>query len=713
MISNSRSASREGLCPRLEWDTPRTGRSEACPTFFKMRIAVPPAFLVAWLIAACFSFPIHAQILEGLSGKGVKIPKFDRQNRLESLLSVEEAQRSKEFSHLKGLVWMGFVYTHSTRLTNLLIRAPECSIHNSSQSIYSDKGVKLDLGSDEISLEGTGFLLAQTNTSIFISNAVRSVIKIPARLPFTNAHASPSDISPPEPSRYWVTSKQFEFSSKTRIALYQHSVLLTDKIGLTLQTERLSAVLMTETNRLEAIYAHTNLLVEVVANNQTNRIQGEQGVYKFGTDPKNDVIEITQQPRWSLPAAAGHADTLTLHPRLNRFEAFGNGFAQLNDPMEALDKAFLPSNSTNGARAQRALSPLEFRFGEGTFEPGFIHLTNTVSATQGDRLHLDCNSLRGDIEPTHNSLQKLEGSGNVSIRMRERDQTISAKGQHLNYWLKGANANQIQLRDTTEWSTKLYSGKAEVIWIHTDQKTFQASNNASARIVFQSSTDINPQTKTKPRPAQRFGFGADHVEIVSDRYAIRPGNADFEGGVQIINPEWRMECSKLHFQLNPNDNQIENVEAFGNVILEHFETKPPAPDTPTPSPTTTPRKLNYFSSIASSAAPWKLSCQKLELKVSSPANQITMIQAVENVTLVQNSSRAAGDLLVYDAQSEMLKLTGSPTVNTASKGDIRGAKNAVLILDLKEDKLTNEGAVDILLPGGVFTAPEVKPRRIP
>ena len=668
-------------------------------------------FLFFCTLASFFTAVLHAQNLEGLIGKGVKIPKFDRQNRLESLLSVEEAQQSKDFSHLKGLVWMGFVYTNTSRLTNLVVSSLQCSIHNASQSIYSDKGVKLQLGFDDISLEGTGFLFSQTNSSIFISNDVRSIIKVPARRPIANPRDLASDLFQSPLSRYWVTSKQFEFSSKTRAALYRHSVLLTDKVGLTLRTERLSAVLMTETNRLDAIYANTNLVVELFTNNQTNRIQGGHGVYRFDADPRNDLIEITQQPTWTLDAAAGKADRLVLHPRLNRFETFGNGFAKLNVPRETLEKTRLPDLATIDSDSQSAPPPVELRFGEASFEPGLLRLTNSVSAIQSNRLKLECLGLRGFIEPTKNELQRLEANGNVRVQLSERNQTVTARGQDLDCWFTGEYASRVKLRGAAEWATKLYTGKGGVLWIDMVQKTFQASNNASARIVFQTSTNLQPATSSKPTPAQRVGFGSKQVEVHSDRYGIRPGNADFDGRVQINNPEWRMECSRLHFQLNPESNQIEKVEASGNVVFEHFENKT-SPLTATKA-SVTQGKPNYFSSIADSNAPWKLSCQELELKVSSPANQITMIQASQDVTLIQNTSRATGDLLIYDALAESLKLTGLPTVKTESKGEIRGAKNAVLMLDLKNDKLTNEGVVDILLPGGVFTAPEVKPRRIP
>ncbi len=661
---------------------------------------------IAACAAACvFAFLPQAQSLDGLSAKGGKFPKFDKQNRLESLLSVQEAQRTDEFSRIKGLVWMGFVYSNAMRLTNLVIQAAECSIHNPSQTIYSEKDVKLALGGGDISLEGEGFFFSQTNTSVLISNQVRSVIKVPPRSRPPQGTPTPTNTSPLSPARYWVDSAQFHFSSKTRTAVYQNSVLLTDKQGLTLRTEQLTAELMTETNRLQTVHATTNLLVQFSANNQTNTLEGDLGVYKFSDDPANDVIEITRRPRWTLPGASGRGDVMRLYPRLSRFESHGNGFARLNDPREALAPDSDPSIKNDPA--PQVSAPIELRFLEGIFEPGLIRVTNSVTAVQADRLKLACLDLRGFLDPTNHILRKLEANGQVQLQLNDKKESITARGQHLDYWLTGEQASKLQLRQDAEWSTKLYSGKGQMIWIDMARRMFEASNKASASIIFQASAN------TKPKASQRFGFGDEQVDITSARYGIRPGSADFDGAVQIVNPDWRLDCAQLRFKLHPVDNRIESVEALGNVIFERFEQKSSDPSKKADSPLPPKKTPNYMASIADSAAPWKLACQRLILRVASPANQIISIEASERVTLTQNNARATGDLLIYDASTELLKLTGTPVLKTEKMGEIRGAKNAVLVLDLTKDRLTTEGATDIVLPGGLFTSPEVKPRRIP
>lgn|GEM_PF-5483489 len=658
-------------------------------------------------------FPaLHAQAPPGLKGKSLRIPKFDKQNRLESLLSIQEAEQTAGFSLLRGLAWTAFANTNGSRTTNATMLAPECRLDNVSQNISSPGEVRMDLGAGELRLQGRGFELNQTQSSVFISNAVQSVITLPQR-------SSSSSLTPnrttAETNRYWVDSDTFSFGVKDRSAVYTKNIHLTDRAGFEMRSERLQASLLPQTNRLDSIVAESNIVVRLVSAGQTNLVQGQRAVYRFAADVAQDSVEITESPTWAMPNASGRADLLKLQPRLNRFHAQGNGYAILDNPRDAFEKLGL-QKETRPESLTQAVPAVEMRFGEGDFTPGLVQLTNRVVVTQGDRLRLAADGLRGFLDVT-NALQQIKGIGHVEARVSERNQTIETRSQEMDYWLKGERASQIVLRGAATWKSAAHSGKGDTIHIDLTKRWFQATNHASAIIVFPKSSTRSPNASdtalTSTGSPQSLGFVGDSVEILSRHYVIQPGSALFEGQVRMLNPQWKLTCSTLRVHLNAANNQIETVEAQGDVVFERFETKPADRK---PRPTGTKEKPDYFSSIADGDVPWKLTCQSLKLTITAPQNLIRTIEASQSVVMEQSgarSIRATGEQLRYEAATELLRLSGTPSVTTTSSGEIRGHPSAVLLFDLKSDTLKNEGAVDIRLPGGALVNPDSKPKPNP
>lgn len=672
-----------------------------------------PLVLLGCLIIAhlqgLMSPTLTAQSLEGLRGKGLRIPKYDGQNRLESLLSIQEAERDALTSHLKGVTWIAFSHTNTLRSTNVVMKAADCVLDNKSQNFRSQDQVEMEFSSGDLQLQGRGFELSQTNGSVVISNEVRSVLKAPRQglIPGPQPSGTSFATSAP-PARYWVGSRSFRFDMRDRQAIYQGDVHLTDREGFDLRSEWLMAMVNASTNGLDAIHARTNLAASIIASGQTNLVEGQRGSYRFAKDPSDDEIEITQQARWQMPKMDGSADLLQLKPKQNRFRATGNGRAILTDPRDALQRLKLPfGNEPNPTAARDPNNPVVMTFGSGEFQPRQLLLTNHVKVQQTGRLRLESEGLQAVLS-AQNDLEALHGRGLVRFEVQEREQRLEGRADNLDYWLRGERVEQLQLEGGAAWQTASYSGSGERIRIHLADRVYEATNQARAKILFpKKSAESAPKPTSKRQP---LGFAGDSVEITSGHYSLRPGLAEFVGTVRVTNPEWQMTCAVLRFQLNTNNNQIEKVEATGGVVFEHFQSTPPASD---PKPAGQEAKRNYFASIADTDAAWTLTCEKMQLSVIPHQNQIRQIDALQRVVLQQSGVKATGDQLSYNADSETLRLSGTPSLIAPAKGEFRGHASAVLIFDIKSDTLKNEGVVEIQLPGATLIKPEAPPRPKP
>lgn len=98
------------------------------------------------------------------------------ETQVKSLLQGAEAELQSGLNRalLHGAQWQTFTETGTTQL---VVRTPQCYYDYVRKTVYSDGHLEAQGGEDQLFLEGEGFLLQLTNSTLTISNHVHTVIK--------------------------------------------------------------------------------------------------------------------------------------------------------------------------------------------------------------------------------------------------------------------------------------------------------------------------------------------------------------------------------------------------------------------------------------------------------------------------------------------------------------------------------------------------------
>jgi len=117
---------------------------------------------------------VSAQPQMGGRGKDIKIPGYDSQNRLNSLIFAKEGMpKGDQLIEITGLRAESYSYDTGTKMTNLIVIATNCLYSQKLKVGSSDKAVEATSGDGRLKLSGIGFRFEQTNSLVIVSNKVR------------------------------------------------------------------------------------------------------------------------------------------------------------------------------------------------------------------------------------------------------------------------------------------------------------------------------------------------------------------------------------------------------------------------------------------------------------------------------------------------------------------------------------------------------------
>ena len=133
------------------------------------------------LILAVFmlALAIAAQAQPGGVQKRIKFPEFDRATgRIKSILTGEKAVRAKNGGLLiTGARLETYQYHGNRRIVDLIIEAPECLFSFRTHVASSGGPMTLHRADGDASLSGRGFEWRQRESTLTISNNVRTVTR--------------------------------------------------------------------------------------------------------------------------------------------------------------------------------------------------------------------------------------------------------------------------------------------------------------------------------------------------------------------------------------------------------------------------------------------------------------------------------------------------------------------------------------------------------
>ena len=127
-----------------------------------------------------FALPGHTQPVrpgQGLkSGQGIKFTEYypTRQTQLKSVLECARAQPQPNGRYLvTDAKWRSFRENGEGEMT---VAAPEC-VYDSARRLISSSGpLHVQAAEGKFSIEGEGFLFQQTNSTLWVSNRVHTIL---------------------------------------------------------------------------------------------------------------------------------------------------------------------------------------------------------------------------------------------------------------------------------------------------------------------------------------------------------------------------------------------------------------------------------------------------------------------------------------------------------------------------------------------------------
>jgi len=563
----------------------------------------------------------------------------------------------------------------------IIIEAPECFYDEHRKAIDSAGPVQFRTADGRFFLSGVGFLWLQTNSILYISNQVKTVV-LPEFIE-TGLAIAPTNTPAQAAKGVTVFSDRFQYARDSGIGIYSGNVhAVGTNVNLNGRSDVMEVLVPVGEHQLQTITMNQKVALDYESVEAT----GDEAVYTAATG----LAKITGSPAWhDTNQKQGRGDELVID-RTNRiFRA--NGHAWVKMPSQSMGANALLSSATNSAPATNQFVEI--------FSDYYEFRTNSAgdSAQFGDHVRM-VNTANGQTNGTLTSatmLVTLLGTNELQSMVAEKDVVIENDdnkftGQKAVYT---ATNGILELTGDPTWHAGDRDGKGEVILVDLSQNKMEVLTNAYMRLpssqlgpptaMTQASGDSSSprqistksgdagkvqavpalstkekvegnfsplpllpeeQPKAKPSPKRDTQPSTPQfAEIFSERYGISTNavasTARFEGGVRIIHPRLNWVCRTM------------NVD----------------------SPNTTNKDVTMTAD------------QAVEFTLEENGQNVhgTCNRAVYNYRIIPGRTN---DMIVLHT-NDMMTLTGNPIVETTN-GIIT---NKVIMLDCANNKLIAPG----------------------
>ncbi len=169
-----------------------------------------------------------------------------------------------------------------------------------------------------------------------------------------------------------------------------------------------------------------------------------------------------------------------------------------------------------------------------------------------------------------NQLQKLVAEQGVVIEQGER----RLSGQRAEF---DAPSGQAQLTGNPEWRDGDRSGRGEVLLANLQRNQFIVRSNASLTLPHGQSDDLlgsfaTPSGIPRTNAPARSGRTNTPTHVTADEYELTPETAAFRGHVQVTDPQMQLASDTLTIRLSPGGTNVVSVTANQNVVMSLVET---------------------------------------------------------------------------------------------------------------------------------------------
>jgi lipopolysaccharide export system protein LptA len=398
---------------------------------------------------------------------------------------------------------------------------------------------------DKFSIEGEGFLWNQTNSSLFISNGVHTVVQSELLTAPADRQAAnkPESASPLD-----IFSDKFEYTSTSGKAIYRNHAHVNgtnlDLVGSILTLD-LPQAAPGKPAELKSILIETNVVLNYTNYSGTNatalRATGQHAFYAATTG----WLRVTGQPAWTAEGRAGRGDELLLDRTNKIFNA--NGHAWLELPGQSLGAGLLTRSNTAPkapADTNRVVDifsdSYELRTNWGVFRDN-VHVSEKLGELE--RGKMTCSWMTVSFAGT-NELQQLVALTNVVI---EQDTNRFTAGKAV---YTGTNS-LLELTENPTWHSGPRSGKGNLIRVRTEPDEMYVKGNASVRLPAEELGEPLAPDSGAPNKPRAKNATRQFADVFCEDYTLRQDSAVFRGGVYASHTNMNWVCESLTVESIP------------------------------------------------------------------------------------------------------------------------------------------------------------------
>lgn len=485
-------------------------------------------FVLAALTLGLTLSPSIGRAQPAVSGQGFKFTEYfpaPHETQMKWMLEGAKAERQPDGRILGTEVkYLTFRETGGGEMT---VQAPQCFYSREQRSLSSAGPLHVETADGRFAIEGEGFIYQQTNSTLWVSNRVHTIL-YPELLGPRSAATRTNRLAEAVPGLD-IFSDQFEYVKDAGQGIYQGNVRVAGT-NLTGTAQQMTVLISADERRLQTLTATQNVQVDYITpEHERMQATGQRALYSAATD----VVQMSGQPAWRVGQRDGSGDELVFDRTNNIFRSLGH--AKLRMPAQGLGTSGLFSR-TNPAAAKPGT--LTNQFVEITCDNyelrtnlAFFRKQVRVCDRLGDQLQgqMSCGQLTLTLAGT-NELQTMIAEHQVLIEQEDKKFTAE-KAVYT-----GTNT-VLELIGDPRWQAGEREGKGDQIRVNLAHDEMLARGNAYMKLPAAELGQSAFSAMGKPKMGGAKGATNDFAEVFCEEYFLIPDSALFRGHVRVRHPQ--------------------------------------------------------------------------------------------------------------------------------------------------------------------------------
>ena len=457
------------------------------------------------------------------------------ETQMKSLLEGARAQRQPD-----GRILGTDVKYRTFQVTGegeMIVEAPQGLYDATQQSISSAGPLHVQTADNRFSIDGVGFLFQKTNSFLWVSNRVHTIIH-PELLsqPLANATTNVAVEQAPGTAEQApginIFSDQFEYAENSGLGVYQGNVRVTGT-NLISTAGKLTILMPQAERRLQTITAEKDVIIDYEKIHAT----GGKALYSADTG----LIQLTNQPTWRIEQRDGSGDELVFDRTNKIFRAIGH--ARLKIPAQSMGTSgFLAGPGSVSSNALPSTNHfVEVLCDNYELRTNLAVFRQTVRASDrlGDHLQgeMSCDLMTLTLAGT-NELQKLVAEHQVVIGQEDKQ----FMAEHAEY--TGTNG-VLDLTGNPAWRAGTREGQGDLLRVNLAREEMLVHGNAVMRLPAAELGQSEVSGLGKSQRSEAKAATKQFAVIHSQEYFLTPDSALFRGGVSIEHPQLRWTSDEI------------------------------------------------------------------------------------------------------------------------------------------------------------------------